>query len=206
LVALLLVATLASQASARPRDGDGSSSDPAALEAAAVEALADSAFTPHVGTNIASACVAVFRKDRVVFQKGYGLARPAKEVSADPEVTAYNAGSCSKLFVATAALQLREQGKIRLDEDVNRYLKRFQLEATYPRPVTMADLLTHTGGIEDRTLGRSSPASDPGVMTLSEYFLRFPPRRVRPAGEQEVLGLRDGPGGVRGRGSVGHDV
>jgi CubicO group peptidase (beta-lactamase class C family) len=155
-----------------------------AVVAREVEAFADSVLAPHVGTELASACVVVFRRDGVVFQKGYGLARPDRGVPASPEATAYNVGSNSKLVVATAAMQLWEQGRLDLDADVNAYLRDFRLESPYSRPVTTADLLTHTGGIEDRMLGRNAPATDLGVMPLGDYFRRFPPRRVRPAGEQ----------------------
>jgi CubicO group peptidase (beta-lactamase class C family) len=154
------------------------------VEAAAVAAVADSVLDAHAGGDVESAAVIVFSDDRVLFQKGYGLARPRRQVRADPSNTVYNVGSNSKLFIAAAALQLLERGMLRLDEDVNHYLKGFQVAATFPRPVTMADLLTHTGGIEDRMLGRNAPVGDSGVITLGDYFTQFPPQRVQSPGDE----------------------
>ena len=50
-------------------------------------------------------------------------------------------------------MQLVEQGKLDLHADVNTYLKTFHLPATYPQPITLAHLLTHTAGFEDRETG-----------------------------------------------------
>src|SRR5262245_39771536 len=127
--ALLLVAALAFGVGAREKEAAGEPPAPAALEA-----LADSVFAPRTGAGIASASLAGFRGDGVLSQKGYGLARPRAKAPADPSVTVYNVGSNSKLFVAAAALQLRERGLLRLEEDVNRHLKQFRLAATFPRP------------------------------------------------------------------------
>src|SRR5262249_24065657 len=101
---------LAHGAGVRAQGVDSSPPAPEPLEAGRVEAVADAVLAPHAGAEIASACVVVFRDDRVVFQKGYGFARPVAKVPADPNTTVYNVGSNSKLFVATAALQLRERG------------------------------------------------------------------------------------------------
>jgi CubicO group peptidase (beta-lactamase class C family) len=182
--AALLVALTIGPALSAEKDATKQPAAPGLVKSAEVEAVADSVFAAHAGKDIESAAVIVFRADRVIFQKAYGLARPDEKVPADPVSTVYNVGSNSKLFVASAALQLKEQGKLRLDEDVNHYLKSFQLPETFARPVTMADLLTHTGGIEDRMLGRTAPISDGRVIPLGEYFRRFPPRRVRPPGDE----------------------
>ena len=45
-------------------------------------------------------------------------------------------------------MQLVEQGKIDLDRDVNDYLD-FKIPATFGKPITMNDLMTHTPGFEE---------------------------------------------------------
>jgi D-alanyl-D-alanine carboxypeptidase len=55
-------------------------------------------------------------------------------------------GSIGKTFTAVALLQLREQGRIELDEPVARYLPWFEVRTEY-EPITLHHLLTHTGGI-----------------------------------------------------------
>jgi len=85
----------------------------------------------------------------VIYARGYGYANleTATPVNADSSVV--RIGSISKPFVATTVMQLVEQGKLDLHTDINQYLTAFQLEDTFPEPVTLAHLLTHTAGFED---------------------------------------------------------
>jgi CubicO group peptidase (beta-lactamase class C family) len=43
---------------------------------------------------------------------------------------------------------------------VNRYLTAFRIPATYPRPITLQDLMDHTAGFEDRTIGVGARSKD----------------------------------------------
>ena len=79
-------------------------------------------------------------------------------------------------------MQLAEQGKVDLHADVNTYLKTFHLPATYREPITLAHLLTHTAGFEDRgtgTYARTTSDLEPLGQWLAEHI----PARVRPPGE-----------------------
>jgi CubicO group peptidase (beta-lactamase class C family) len=74
-------------------------------------------------------------------------------------------------------MQLVEQGKIDLAADINTYLSRFQIPATYPQPITMLDLMAHTPGFEDRpdNLFKSTPEE---LTSLEEYLVQTMPARV----------------------------
>ncbi len=85
---------------------------------------------------------------QVLFQKGYGYADFEAKKPVLPDQTLFRPGSISKLFTATAVMQLVEQGKLDLDRDVNDYLD-FAIPKTYPEPVTLRQLLTHTAGFEE---------------------------------------------------------
>ncbi len=131
--------------------------------------------------HIAGATVAVVKDGRLFFAQGYGDAdrQHGKRVSA--ETTLFRIGSVSKLFTWTAVMQLAEQGKVDLHADVNTYLKTFHLPATYPEPITLAHLLTHTAGFEDRgtgTYARTTSDLEPLGQWLAEHI----PARVRPPG------------------------
>ena len=78
-------------------------------------------------------------------------------------------------------MQLVEQGQLDLDEDINSYLD-FEIPASYPEPITLRHLLSHSAGFEDRALGIfvASPAE---LMPDSEWLPANLPARVRPAGE-----------------------
>ena len=91
--------------------------------------------------------IAVMHGGRIEWAKGYGVARMGG-VPVTPE-TRFQAGSISKPVAAMAALRLVEQGKFSLDADVNDSLKSWKLppgEAQNAKPVTLRELLTHTGG------------------------------------------------------------
>src|SRR5437870_6427964 len=104
--------------------------------------------------NIAGAVVSVVKDGQVLFQKGYGYADFEAKQPVLPDQTLFRPGSISKLFTATAVMQLVEQGKLDLDRDVSGYLD-FAIPKTYPEPVTLRQLLTHTAGFEDTLKNRS---------------------------------------------------
>jgi CubicO group peptidase (beta-lactamase class C family) len=99
--------------------------------------------------NIGSATLAVVKDGKVWLKKGYGYVDYVNKAPIDPDRTIFRPGSVSKLFTWTAIMQLVDQGKIKLDDDVNKYLRDFQIKNPYPRPITIADLLTHTAGFDD---------------------------------------------------------
>ena len=76
----------------------------------------------------------------------------ANKIQVSAENTLFRVGFVSKLFVATAVMQLVEQGKLSLNENVNNYLTDLQLEVNYPKTVKMVNLLTHTSGFNEAKL------------------------------------------------------
>jgi CubicO group peptidase (beta-lactamase class C family) len=123
----------------------------------------------------------VYVKDgRVAYLKGYGLANVEKNVPVDPVKTIWRIGSISKNFTATAVMQLVERGRVHLQGDVNSYLSKVKVPATYPLPITVADLLTHTGGLDEIRPGTQAP-SEAELLSLPD-FLKTRLARVRPPG------------------------
>ena len=60
--------------------------------------------------------VVVVKDNKEVFKIGYGYSDLESKVPVNPDKTSFPAGSVSKLFTATAIMQLYEDGKIDLDE------------------------------------------------------------------------------------------
>lgn len=132
--------------------------------------------------HIAGATLAVVKDGRIFFSKGYGYADVNERKPVNPEKTLFRPGSVSKLFTWTAVMQLVEEGKIDLDADINIYLRDFKIPDTYPEPVTMTHLMTHTAGFEDviNEMGARSPED---LVPLAEFLARKMPARVLPPGK-----------------------
>lgn len=131
---------------------------------------------------IPGAAVAVVKDGKLFFAKGYGVTDSRSQTPVQADRTLFHAGSVTKLFTWTAVMQLVEQGRLDLHTDVNAYLTDFQIPATYPEPITLHHLLTHTPGFEDQlsNLYRFGPNDG---LTLDEYVVRKLPARVYPPGE-----------------------
>lgn len=129
---------------------------------------------------VAGAAVVVVKDGQVFFQKGYGYEDAEKRVPVDPAQTLFRPGSVSKLFTWTSIMQLVEQGKLDLDADVNTYLKDFKVASTYPEPVKLRNIMTHTAGFEDGGVGYLFAGKAEDLLPLGEWVAKHQPARVRP--------------------------
>ncbi len=90
-----------------------------------VEAFLDQFFREKMAERHVPGAVFVLVKDgRLSLAKGFGYADRERELPVVPDKTAFRVASVSKLFTATAVMQLHERGRLKLDEDVNHYLKK----------------------------------------------------------------------------------
>ena len=119
---------------------------------------------------------------KLLLAKGYGYANLKEHIPVESDRTIFRVGSISKLFVATAIMQLVEKGSIYLHEDVNKYLTEFKIKGNYPQPVTIANLLTHTAGFDDRYIGIIALKAD-NIQSLGEHLAAKMPARVMSPGE-----------------------
>lgn len=92
--------------------------------------------------------IAIVHDQDLLWAKGYGLADRARGLVASP-ATLYRIASVSKLFTATALLQLRDAGAVGLDDPVEKHLPWFKLQGNpaATAPITIRHLLTHTSGL-----------------------------------------------------------
>jgi len=118
----------------------------------------------------------------IVFAKGYGVADLVSNTPVDPARTLFRLASISKVVTATCVMQLHERGRLDLHADVNDYLAEFRLPEAYAEPVTLAHLMTHTGGFDDRFLGMAAPTRE-RALPLGAYLARRMPPRVMPPGK-----------------------
>jgi CubicO group peptidase (beta-lactamase class C family) len=104
---------------------------------------------PIAAGRVVGASVAVVRGRDTLLVKGYGKANIELDVATPAAGTAiYEIGSVTKQFTGAAIMQLVEQGKVNLDDDVTKYLPTFK---TAGRRVTVRRLLDHTSGMRGYT-------------------------------------------------------
>lgn len=130
--------------------------------------------------------VALVYDQEVLWANGFGYTDLEGKIPATPQ-TVYRVHSITKLFTATMLLQLRDQGKLQLDDPLSKYLPGFGLKSRFGAlpPVTLRQLASHTAGVPrfpppvakgakraslDERLG-----TEAFLATLKEVETTFPP-------------------------------
>ena len=137
-------------------------SEAATLTATDVNAWLDGLMPAALETGgIAGGIVSVVKDGEVLTARGFGSSDLGAEAEGrsspvDPDQTLFRPGSVSKVFTATAVMQLVEQGKVDLDTDISAYLD-FEIPREFDTPLTLRHLLTHTAGFEERIRGMFGP-------------------------------------------------
>ncbi len=111
------------------------------------EADIDKLFQETFKPGAPGATVLVGQKGRIVYQKAFGMANLELEVPLKPGHV-FRIGSVSKQFTAAAIMQLTEQGKLSLQDELTRFLPDYP---THGKKITVEHLLTHTSGIKSYT-------------------------------------------------------
>jgi CubicO group peptidase (beta-lactamase class C family) len=125
-----------------------------------------------------SAVVSVVQGGEVLVSKGYGITDPTSKSPIDADRATFRIGSVSKVFTAAAVMQLVDQGKISLQDNIEKYLDGYKVTNSFGTPVTIENLLTHTTGFEVREPTDSSYLTDASQKPISlkeSIFEVFPP-------------------------------
>ncbi len=153
------------------------------VERADLEAFVDGIMKAQMKANhIAGATFSFVKDGEILLAKGYGYADVEKKVPVKADETMFRPGSISKLFTWTAVMQLYEQGKIDLDADINTYLEKFKIPDTFPEPITLKHLMTHTPGFEEMIDDMAVRKSE-DLWTLEKYVSTNIPARILPPGK-----------------------
>src|SRR5215471_8563632 len=101
--------------------------------------------------NVPGMAIAVVKDDQVVLAKGFGVRKLGEPAPVDDR-TLFAIGSCTKAFTAAALGMLVDEGKLKWDDPVTKYIPWFQMYDPYvTREMTVRDLLSHHSGL--RTFG-----------------------------------------------------
>ena len=150
LALLFSVSTLLAQAPATTPGAPAPATTPAmpaALDPAALQQKVDALMQEHVKTGGFTGTILLAAEGKPLVAKGYGYANLEWQIPNTP-ATKFRIGSVTKQFTSMLIMQLREQGKIKLEDSVCAFV------SPCPdawKPVTIHHLLTHTSGIPTYT-------------------------------------------------------
>jgi CubicO group peptidase (beta-lactamase class C family) len=132
---------------------------------------------------LAGMSIALVEDQRVLWTQGYGWADTQNKQPATPQ-TLYRVGSISKLFTATALMQMVEAGQVKLDAPVQAVLPQFQMRSRFgpASAITPRQLLTHHAGLP-RDVGHGMWTADPARFTavttaMAQQDAAYPPQTV----------------------------
>ena len=134
--------------------------------------------------NIAGATLSIVQDNKVIYSNGYGASHLDDFAAVSAENTLFRIGSISKTFIWTALMQLREAGKLNLNDPVNMHLpESLQLpDDDFENPILIRHLMNHNLGYEDSALGHLFVKDAVNLTPLREYLRKYRPEQVREAG------------------------
>jgi CubicO group peptidase (beta-lactamase class C family) len=116
-----------------------------AFDDAALRVRLDQVASSNSGQNAFMGTVLVANSDRILLNKGYGMANLGWEIPNTPDVK-FRLGSMTKQFTAALILLLQDDGKLNIEDPVSKYLP--DTPKAWEK-ITLADLLGHTSGIPE---------------------------------------------------------
>ena len=92
--------------------------------------------------------IGIVHDQELVWSRGFGFSDPDTKTPATTQ-TLYRIASITKVFTATAIMQLRDAGKLKLDDPIGKYLSWYKIKNRHPGSptATIRHLLTHTSGL-----------------------------------------------------------
>ncbi len=153
--------------------------------------------------------IALVDDQQVVWAQGFGYEDEQAGIKATPD-TVYQLGSIAKVFTATAAMQLTEQGKLDIDQPLQRYLPEFQIKSRFgdTSGITPRNIMTHHSGLPGywvRGMSERHPAPFVEQVTaVRNEYVATPPNTVFAYSNLGVSLLGATIGKVSGEGYAGY--
>ena len=124
------------------------------------------------------AAVIVIKEGQTLLRKGYGMANLEWNLPIEPD-TVFRIGSVTKQFTAVSILMLKEQGKLDLQDPIEKFLPDYP---TQGHTITIEHLLTHTSGIKSYTSMKEWQPAWGKDFQLDELidFFKFQPMEFAP--------------------------
>jgi CubicO group peptidase (beta-lactamase class C family) len=133
--------------------------------------------------NVTGLSIALVDDQRVVWAQGFGYADKLAGLKASPD-TVYHLGSIAKVLTATAAMQLADQGKMNIDQPLQKYLPEFSIRSRSGdiQAITPHNIMTHHSGLPSNWVyGMSERHPKPftdQIAAIKDQYLASPPNTV----------------------------
>ncbi len=114
--------------------------------------------------------ILVAEKGKVILKKGYGMANMEWSIPNQPD-TKFRIGSVTKQFTATLIMQLVEEGNIKLDAKMTKYLPDYRKDTG--DKVTVHQLLNHTSGIPSYTNAKFFEEDSRDPHSVDDFVKKF---------------------------------
>lgn len=127
--------------------------------------------------------IALVDEQEVVWAEGFGYADKQAGIKVTPD-TQFHLGSIAKVFTATAAMQLQDQGKLDIDQPLQKYLPQFSIKSRFgdTRGITPRNIMTHHSGLPGywvRGMADRHPAPfEEQVTAVRNEYVAAPPGMV----------------------------
>jgi CubicO group peptidase (beta-lactamase class C family) len=123
--------------------------------------------------NVPGLAACIVKRDEVVWSSGYGMANLTKLIPFTDQ-SLFHIASITKVITATAIMQLKDRGLLKLDEDINKFLKFSVRNPRHPdKPITFRHLLTHTASINDSDWIDSIYAVGDPTTSLEDVMIEY---------------------------------
>lgn len=106
----------------------------------------DELFTPWDSKDTPGASVAVVKEGKIIYKKGYGMANLEYDIPNSPS-TIFHIASVSKQFTVFSILLLEKEGKLKLEDDIRKYIPEVP---DFGKTITLRHLASHTSGMRDQ--------------------------------------------------------
>jgi len=108
-------------------------------------AVVDSIFAEWNKPDVPGGALGIIKNGELIYARGYGTGDLEHDIAIEPSSVFYT-GSVSKQFVTFCALLLEEQGKLSLDDKIQKFLPDYP---EYETPLTIRHFIHHTSGVRD---------------------------------------------------------
>jgi len=136
--------------------------------------------------------VAVVHGQELILSKGYGSTDAAGKVPATPR-SIYSICSITKLFTTMGVMQLVENGKLNLDDDIKKHLTWFTIQESESgsEPISIRSLLTHSSGLPREADFPSWSGPDFAFPNTEQFRAKLPTQKAlyRPSDHYQYSNL-----------------